>query len=260
MLAKVEKSNFQIVGYKSYNEIKFDEKPNDAVIKALKNLKMRWNPKKGVWHGFASENDLVAAVGKSNNDVSKEEATTIVTDGYLGGGAFYGSKSHLNLSGSNLTKAIRAEFKSAGIKATVRGNSASYVDSITVTVKFAKEELSTFEEFLKQFDIEKKHKVVIDGEFKDAEIYYSVDNEEQQAVIKEQTAKSIYEYKIQQMSEYGYSINQYHIENEKIFGEAAKAKLETVNDIINSYRYDESNSMVDYFDTSFYYNIYVKLI
>lgn len=36
--------------------------------------------------------------------------------------------------------------------------------------------------------------------------------------------------------------------------------LRTVDNIIRAYHYDGSNSMVDYFDTNFYYDIHVKCI
>ena len=36
--------------------------------------------------------------------------------------------------------------------------------------------------------------------------------------------------------------------------------IKKVNSIISAYRYDESNSMVDYFDTNFYYDIHTKPI
>jgi hypothetical protein len=54
------------------------------------------------------------------------------------------------------------------------------------------------------------------------------------------------------------SINHYHIENYHEIGAAFIAKLKRIRDIITAYRYDESNSMVDYFDTNFYYDIDTK--
>ena len=48
--------------YKS-NEVFFDSKPAAEVLTALRGLKMRWNPKKGCWYGFAAQNDILAAIG-----------------------------------------------------------------------------------------------------------------------------------------------------------------------------------------------------
>lgn len=46
--------------FNSY-EIKFDGKPADAIREALKALKFRWNPKKGVWYGFGDHDIITKA-------------------------------------------------------------------------------------------------------------------------------------------------------------------------------------------------------
>lgn len=46
--------------FNSY-EIKFDGKPADAIREALKALKFRWNPKKGVWYGFGEHDTITKA-------------------------------------------------------------------------------------------------------------------------------------------------------------------------------------------------------
>ena len=46
--------------FNSY-EIKFDGKPADAIREALKALKFRWNPKKGVWYGFGEAEEVKKA-------------------------------------------------------------------------------------------------------------------------------------------------------------------------------------------------------
>jgi len=49
--------------------------------------------------------------------------------------------------------------------------------------------------------------------------------------------------------------NQYYLPEDKRITEKAKEVLIKVNDFINSYRYDDSDGMIDYFDTNFYYNL-----
>lgn len=49
-------------------EIKFESKPNAETREALKALKMRWNPSKAVWYGFASEDAIVDALSLTNVD------------------------------------------------------------------------------------------------------------------------------------------------------------------------------------------------
>ena len=108
------------------NEIYFDSKPAAEVLTALRGLKMRWNPKKGCWYGFAAQNDILAAIGEYDSAVSG-----------------------------------RTE------------------------------------------------------------------------------------------------INHYRIDDNKIYTEAFRVKLHKINAVLDTYHYDDSNSMVDYFDTNFYRNITV---
>lgn len=43
-------------------EVKFDDKPDGLVRDKLKALKFRWNGVKGVWYGYAEENELAAVL------------------------------------------------------------------------------------------------------------------------------------------------------------------------------------------------------
>lgn len=56
------------------NEIYFEGKPSEAIRKALKTLKMRWNHVKGCWYGFASEEEIKAAC--EGLTAEKQQATT----------------------------------------------------------------------------------------------------------------------------------------------------------------------------------------
>lgn len=85
------------------NEVYFDGKPSDAVRNALKALKLRWHSVKRCWYGYASEETIAAAITGTTTD---EDPASVIADGYLGGGAIYGSKSHLYLYGTNLSAAV----------------------------------------------------------------------------------------------------------------------------------------------------------
>ena len=61
------------------NEIYFESKPAAEVLTALRGLKMRWNPKKGCWYGFAAQNDILAAIGEHDNELGGT-----ISDGYSG--------------------------------------------------------------------------------------------------------------------------------------------------------------------------------
>lgn len=52
-------------------------------------------------------------------------------------------------------------------------------------------------------------------------------------------------------------INYYYVEKDEALTDYAKAVLSDVNDVIKSYRFDDSDGMIDYFDTNFYYSLEV---
>lgn len=52
-------------------------------------------------------------------------------------------------------------------------------------------------------------------------------------------------------------VNQYYVERDEELTDWARAVLIDVNDCIRSYHYDDCDSMVDYFDVNFYYDLAV---
>lgn len=222
------------------HEVYFDEIPPYTVRESLKGLRMRWNHKKACWYGFASESELIAAI--QGNDEA-----TVVTDGYMGGGAVYGSKSNKSLYGADLSKAIRQDLKAAGIKgATVSCKTYSGGQSITVKIKVHDEDMRNLDEFIADYQI--KGTWAYDGiESIHINEFYKMDGEQQEA-IRKATAK--YEW---ERSRKGIQINNYHCSSYTEYSPEFLAKLNQIDDIVKAYRYDESNSMVDYFSTNFYY-------
>lgn len=245
--------------YDSY-EVTFDSKPATAVLDALKALKMRWNHKKGCWYGFASEHEIVDAILNNSLDGEtitgeKTDGATVYTDGYLGGGASYGSKSNKPLYGSDLSKAIREDLKAAGIKGvSVRCKSYSGGQSITATITFQPEDLADPKAYLENYRITAGQAWIWTGdESIHVDRYYAASAEEQHA-IRYAAAKCEYiKYATTEQM-----INHYHTDKYSEFSPAFMEKLRKILGIIQAYHYDESNAMVDYFNTNFYYNIYTK--
>lgn len=241
---------YEIRENRTYNsrEIYFDGKPSQEVREALKGLKCRWNPKKGCWYGFATEHAMVSAINGADEDV--------VTDGYMGGGAYYGANSGQHLYGSDLSKAIREAIKRAGIKGvTVKCDSYSMGQHIYATMKTTAEDFIGKDEYIAQYDINQCYHWIYTGEesiSKDA--WYDMDGDKQQEVLRKTAAYS-YDRALQ-----GFDINNYHIDSYKEFAPHFAEKVQAVNNIIQSFRYDNSNSMVDYFDTNFYYTIRTKAV
>ena len=68
----------------------------------------------------------------------------------------------------------------------------------------------------------------------------------------------------EKMVEYNYNndlnINHHYIDDEKMLNDAGKKIVKAANQVIKAFNSDDSNSMVDYFDVNFYYDINIKWI
>lgn len=228
-------------------EIYFEGKPSEAVRNALKSLKMRWNPTKKCWYGFASEHEMVSAINGAGE--------TVVTDGYLSGGAIYGAKSGRHLYGAELSKAIREELKAAGIKgASVSCQTYSGGQHLYIKLNTTESDFVSLEEYIASYRIKCIGWIWLGDESVHIDKYFSMDSEQQEK-IRRQAAEAEYKRSLR-----GIDINHYHKDNYTEFSDSFKAKLEKVQGIIEMYHFDESNSMVDYFHTNFYYTIRTKAV
>ena len=234
-------------------EIYFDGKPSEDVRSALKALKFRWHSVKKCWYGYAAASEVVNAILSASSEESPAE---VVTDGYLGGGAVYGSKSNLGLHGSDLAKAIRADIKKAGIKGVTI---ASKHGNIQATITMQKADIVPYDEFLDGYQVKGSFGWVDyrddDGVRRSIDIYHYYDlDEELKERIRQETAEI--EYRRDYTTVNG--LNHYHIDKYEGFTAQGREKIKAVLAIVSAYRYDESNTMVDYFNTNFYIDIYTK--
>lgn len=242
-------------------EVTFESKPATSVLDALKALKMRWNPKKACWYGFAKEHEIVNAILENGEGETitgeKTEGATVYTDGYLGGGAVYGSKSNLHLYGADLSKAIREDIKRAGIKGvSVRCKSYSGGQSIGVTVTLRPDEFVSLAEYVGKYEITPENTWIYTGNGEPIFVDYYFG--QLSAQEQEKTRVAAAEYAYERMTTRENRVNEFYIDEETHFTPETLAKIKNIQAIICAYRYDESNGMVDYFDTNFYYNIYTK--
>lgn len=260
-------TNYEIRENNQYNsrEVYFDGKPSRATLDALKALKMRWNHVKSCWYGYAQECDLINAIitnDRDGEDITgeKTEGATVYTDGYLGGGAVYGSKSDKHLYGADLSKAICEDIKAAGIKGvSVRCKTYSGGQSIIATVSLPKSAFVPEADFVADYQIKcNQHWLYYYDSFGKVQSihidnYFAADAVEQEKI---RTSVAMYEY--DQETRHECQIYHYHIGSYKSFTEETDKLLKKIQSIIESYRYDDSNAMADYFDTNFYYTIRTK--
>lgn len=231
-------------------EIYFDGKPSEAVRNVLKSNKFRWHSVKHCWYGYGSEESIAAAITGASTE---EEPATVIGDGYMGGGSIYGSKSNHHLHGADLSAAIRADLKKAGIKGvTVRCKTYTGGQSITATVKVDPTEYTDRAAFIAawKFPCSSWGYAPELGSIH-GERFYAMNDATEQERIRQTVAA--YEYDTKTATRQ--SINHYYLADIAYLTGATRAKLQRINDIISAYRYDNSNSMVDYFDTNFYYDI-----
>lgn len=262
-------TTYEIRENHQYNshEVYFDGKPSRDTLSALKALKMRWNHVKACWYGYAQEYELVNAIisgDRGGEDITgeKTEGATVYTDGYLGGGAVYGSKSDKHLYGAELSKAIREDIKAAGIKgASVRCESYSGGQSITVTLSLPTSAYVTKEQFVADYQIQGFDNWIYyedeDGKSQTIHInkYYS---RETSAEEREKIRISAAALEYHRGAESENELNEYHLDKYTVYTPETMGIIKKVNSIILAYHYDESNAMVDYFNTNFYYYIRTK--
>lgn len=247
--------SYTITVNETYNskEVYFDSKPGEVIRESLKALKFRWNRKKGCWYGFAEEEAIKNAIESD----PVEELGGVASDGYMGAIRWDGNKSHKFLYGAELTAALRADAKRIGLKGvTFRVSTYSGGQSVRVTVKATDSDFVPFEsvkdEYLQQA-LGCYWLTMADGTEKHRDAFESF-NCPEFIEAQEITAKKLYERDIKD----GARINHYYIEKYNAFADSFRERVNLVLRLLNTYNYDNSNGMVDYFDTNFYYDIEIK--
>ena len=243
-------------------EIIFDDKPNFETRAALKENGFRWHRKKALWYAKQTPEriELAQSIVKGE-EVKPSELITggEISEGYMGAYRWDGYKSNKHLYGSDLSKAIRQDIKAHGIKgATVRVHSYSMGQSITVTIKATEEDFIPFDEWKKDKHIwdfaQFGHIILEDVTYKriDFDEYNALDEEEKERIFELNARLDYDREKEAQHIEY--------TDRYTTFKDAFRAKVEKIDEIIKTFRYDDSNGMVDYFNTNFYYGIEIKMM
>lgn len=235
------------------HEIRFDGKPSEEVRAALKAMKFRWHSVNNCWYGYnQSEESIAHAITAASTE---EAPASVVGDGYLGGGSYYGSKSHNHLYGADLSAAIRADIKAAGIKGvTVKCHTYAGGQNVTATVKITQADCITWEQYLASYEIKPSHTWIYYGsgvgEYTHIDKYYAMDSDERERI---RIAAAEYAWNNNTTKEQDVRLSWV----DWLTAETMK-KLQAIDSIIAAYRYDNSNGMVDYFDTNFYYDLRLK--
>lgn len=200
------------------------------------------------------------------NTTLLKEYYTVASDGYMGATKTTGSKSVIYLRDAVLSKEIREalqevlapELSKSDVR--VRKESYSMGRTIHITLRLDKNKYAPTRDEFKQIVIEnikrQRYNWIQNGDGKEVfhEAYWGMTEDEkrkaEQATAEQQ---AIWNYNRDTVD-----INQYHIDKEDMLNDDGKEIVRVANQVIKAFNYDDSNSMVDYFDTNFYYNLKVE--
>lgn len=191
---------------------------------------------------------------------------TVASDGYMGATKTTGSKSAVYLRDAELSKQIRLALQSvlapelSKSDVRVRKESYSMGRTIHITLRLDKSTYAPTRDEFKQIVIDnvKRNKYTWlrteDGRDIFHEAYWGMTDDEkrktEQATAEQQ---AVWNYDRDTTD-----INQYHIDSEDMLNDDGKKIVEVANQVIKAFNRDDSNAMVDYFDTNFYYDLSVE--
>lgn len=200
------------------------------------------------------------------NTTLLKEYTTVASDGYMGAIKTTGSKSQIYLGDAELSKQIRQalqnvlapELSKSDVR--VRKESYSMGRSIHITLRLDKNKYAPKRDEYKRMIVDnvkcRKYTWIRTADGKDIfhEAYGNMTEDEkreaEQATAEQQ---AVWNYDRDTTD-----INQYHIDSEDMLNDDGKKIVRVANQVIRAFNYDDSNAMVDYFDTNFYYNLKVE--
>lgn len=161
------------------------------------------------------------------------------------------------LSGAEIIERIKNDLKKAGIKATIRKHRGGITTNFAVTVRLCQNDLEEFAKYIEKYRVRECYGRIAVSEEKAicSEAFYKLPINEQEE-IRRTAAAHDYKYYTEEARA---GANLHNFEKGKLLTPSALDKLQCVKDIIKAYHYDNSDAMHDYFDTNFYYSIYVKL-
>lgn len=250
---------YEITNNTQFNsiEIKFDCKPSEAVRDALKALKFRWHRVKKVWYGYTDQETVTAAIEEA------EKPLIIPESKFVDGGGLYdgweGGNAHEWHSDKELKTLLLADFKRAGIKATIRFDRAGYLTSLTVTISIPSTMIRPLAEYeytphtnqwVSYIDENGNHKDIHGQDY-----WWGITAEEREAL-----APRVKEYAYNNGLKHITEANTWSPYEKGILTDEGQKILDTVQEIVASYNRDCTNTMIDYFDRSIYDHYAVKFV
>lgn len=200
------------------------------------------------------------------NTTLLKQYTTETSDGYMGAIKTTGSKSQVYLRDAELSKQIRQalqgvlapELRKSDIR--VRKEGYSMGRTIYVTLRLDKAKYAPTRDEYKASVVEniKRNEYTWirteDGKDIFHEYYWTMPDKEKRKV----EAATSEQYAVWNYDRSEVTINHHHIDTEELLNDDGKKIVSVANQVVRAFNYDDSNAMVDYFDTNFYYDLRVE--
>lgn len=224
----IEKINEEKQG----KELYFEEIPTKEEREQLKTNGYKWNNAKKCWYIKLNKIQEPIELGR------KEIENSYSGYGWKG----VNSKKHLTIT--EISKIIKKELKrvfpSATFSVTTEGN--SYYSGLNIALmKDSKNPLNDYETAVKEASTSTSTRIIENYEnwvgLSESDIWESEQRKKE--------LKSRLENK-------NITINQYHIDNDFELSEYGKKLFKYIKELCDSFNYDDSDSMTDYFDCGFY--------
>lgn len=236
-------NNMQVNINKEKNgiEVTFPSVPDSEIRETLKANGFRWSKRLKLW--YAKNTDwrlkLLDELGASDPTEKQHDEIqlgTVVTDpGY---GHWEGVNCHSGLKMKEINALIRKEFKRKypDIKVSIRSEKSTWSSSVRVTMYVRNTGLVTFEEFLEKWDTLGTRLKFEYWRNEDIGTNLNRYNQDNMKYKKDRYERLISTDSV----------------NEELLNDRYKEAFEWLHDAFNSFNWDKSDVMTDYFNVAFY--------
>lgn len=146
-----------------------------------------------------------------------------------------------------LVAKIKADFKANGIKATIRRKRGGWTTSLIINITTTEKDFKPFDLYAQEY--KPARRLWADGNrLISYQEWAYMEDEEKQERIRQFDMKKNY----QVCREEHYQLNHYNVSWYKELTDECRNRIQKAIDICNSYNYDNSDAMTDYFDVGFY--------
>ena len=269
--------NYTITANPAFNsiEISFDGKPAQEVRDALKALKFRWHSVKRVWYGYADEATARAAIdgGKVAENKPAERKPESKKAAVIDLTGIENNKK--TAYGAEFAKILREDLKKRGASGvTIRCNRSGYTDSITATIKFSADDFRSAEECAARDGWSLFFRKQEANSLPDlCGVNYSPWNKGHESATRQYiTCGSRYDdnsadsnahvlraFWLYQIKNFSVFTHHMDAKSHIALTSAAFERVAAIVSIIQSYNWDRSDSMTDYYDVGFYFDVDIKI-